>query len=89
MHFWLILIGQLIYSVSMWIAGVLQASMWHKLNPDGSLTYTFMETLVELYPYWLIRAISGVVYLAGVLLFIYNIYMTARSSNAEVAVETA
>ena len=81
LHFWLALIGQLINSVSMWIAGLLQASMWHSLNPDGSLTYTFMETQVEIYPYWWIRAISGVIYLAGVIVFIYNLYMTVRKGE--------
>jgi len=86
LHFWLILIGQLIYSVSLWIAGVQQASMWHSLNPDGSLTYSFMEVLTEMYPYWTIRAISGVIYLAGVLVFIYNLYMTARSEETPVAI---
>lgn len=82
LHFWLVLIGQLIYSVSMWIAGVQQASMWHSINPDGSLTYTFVEVLGQLYPYWAIRAVGGVIYLAGVLVFIYNLIMTARSPEA-------
>jgi len=82
LHFWLVLIGQLIYSVSMWIAGVLQASMWHAINPDGSLSFTFMDTVVRLYPYWWVRAFSGVLYLAGVLIFIYNLYMTARKGRA-------
>lgn len=77
LHFWLVLIGQLIYSVSMWIAGVQQATMWHSINNDGSLTYTFMEVIAELYPYWTIRGFSGVIYLAGVLVFVYNLYMTA------------
>jgi len=81
LHFWLVLIGQLIYSVSMWIAGVMQATMWHSLNPDGSLTYTFTEVLSKLYPYWTIRGVSGVIYLAGVLVFIYNLYMTAKSGK--------
>ena len=49
LHFWLVLIGQLLYSVSMWIAGVQQASMWQATNPDGSLAYSFMETLVTMY----------------------------------------
>jgi cytochrome c oxidase cbb3-type subunit 1 len=87
-HFWMVLIGQLVYSVSMWIAGIQQASMWHAMNSDGSLAYSFMETLIELYPYWWIRAASGIIYLVGVLAFIYNITMTARgrkSSPATVA----
>lgn len=85
LHFWLVLIGQLIYSVSMWIAGVQQASMWHSMNADGSLTFTFVETLAQLYPYWTIRAVSGVIYLAGVLVFIYNLIMTARSPEVSLS----
>ena len=86
LHFWLVLIGQLIYSISMWIAGVQQASMWHALNPDGSLAFTFMEAVAKMYPYLWIRAFGGVIYLAGVLIFIYNLYMTARKGD-DVSVE--
>jgi cytochrome c oxidase cbb3-type subunit 1 len=81
LHFWLVLVGQLLYSVSMWMAGVQQAGMWHAINPDGSLAYSFMETLIEMYPYWWARAISGVIYLAGVGIFIYNLAMTARKEE--------
>jgi cytochrome c oxidase cbb3-type subunit 1 len=81
LHFWLVLIGQLIYSVSMWIAGVQQASMWHAMNPDGSLAYTFMEALAAMYPYWWTRALSGVLYLAGIAVFVYNLVMTARQGE--------
>jgi len=91
LHFWLVLIGQLIYSVSMWIAGVVQASMWHSLEADGSLTYTFMEAVKAMYPYWWVRGGSGVIYLLGVLIFIYNLYRTAntRRENAPVGVVAA
>ena len=81
LHFWLVLVGQLIFSVSMWIAGVVQASMWHSLNDDGSLTYTFMEAVQAMHPYWGIRSLGGVIYLLGVVVFIYNIVMTARGAQ--------
>jgi cytochrome c oxidase cbb3-type subunit 1 len=81
LHFWLVLIGQLLYSVSMWIAGVQQAGMWHAIGTDGSLSYSFMETLIEMYPYWWARAVSGVIYLAGVAAFIYNLAMTVRKGH--------
>ena len=80
-HFWLILVGQLIWSISLWIAGVLQAGMWNAMNPDGSLTYTFMETMVEMYPYWWARTFGGILYLLGVLVFIYNLYMTTKKGK--------
>ena len=89
LHFWLVLLGQLVYSVSMWIAGVQQASMWHAMNPDGSLVYTFMEALVTMYPYWWVRAASGVLYLAGVVVFVYNLVMTARRGEPVAAPQDA
>jgi len=89
LHFWLVLIGQLVYSVTMWVAGVLQAGMWHALNPDGSLTYTFMETMVEMYPYWWARAFGGVLYLLGVLVFIYNLMKTVKGGHEPAPVAAA
>jgi cytochrome c oxidase cbb3-type subunit 1 len=81
-HFWLILIGQLIYSITMWIAGVQQGSMLLATNPDGSLHYSFMETMIAILPYYKIRAISGIIYLVGLIVFIYNIYKTFQKGAA-------
>ena len=47
-------------------------------NPDGTLQYSFMETMIAIFPYYKIRAVSGFIYLAGLALFIYNIYKTFR-----------
>ncbi len=82
LNFWLILVGQLIWSFSLWIAGVLQAGMWNAMNADGSLTYTFMETMVEMYPYWWIRAGGGLIYFAGILVFIYNLIKTVQEGDS-------
>ncbi|MGK2904975.1 MAG: cbb3-type cytochrome c oxidase subunit I, partial [Desulfuromonadales bacterium] len=85
LQFWLILVGQLIWSISLWVAGVLQAGMWNAMNNDGSLTYTFMETMIEMYPYWWARIFGGLIYLAGLLVFIYNLYRTVNSGKPAVA----
>ncbi len=50
-HFWIVLIGQLMFSITMWITGIQQGAMWKMTNPDGSLKYTFIETDVANYPY--------------------------------------
>jgi cytochrome c oxidase cbb3-type subunit 1 len=81
-HFWLVVVGQLIYSISMWTAGVQQGSMLLATNPDGTLHYSFMETMIAIFPYYKIRALSGFIYLAGVVLFIYNVYKTFQQGAA-------
>lgn len=88
LHFWLAVIGQLIISISLWIAGVQQATMWHATNPDGSLHYTFMESLVEMYPYWHARAAGGIIYFVSVLVFIYNMVKTVTSGKPVPAAST-
>jgi len=80
-HFWLVLVGQLIFSITMWIAGYQQGFMLMDMNADGSLAYTFMETLVENY-YWLGRAIGGVIYFVGFAIFVYNIIMTLKKGKS-------
>ena len=57
-------------------AGAQQGSMLLATNPDGTLHYSFMETMIAIFPYYKIRAVSGFIYLAGLALFIYNIYKT-------------
>jgi cytochrome c oxidase cbb3-type subunit 1 len=86
LHFWLALSGQLIFSISLWIAGLQQAAMWQARNPDGSLHYSFMETLVEIYPFWHARALGGIIYLVSLLVFIYNMYKTVKSGKPALSV---
>ena len=88
-HFWLVLIGQLIYSITMWISGLQQGVLWKAVNPDGSLQYTFMETVAKIYPYWQIRTVGGIIFTIGMLIFIYNIYMTVRKGKANLATSQA
>ena len=56
--------------------------MWQETGADGSLTYTFMDVLTSVMPYYWIRSIGGVIYLAGVLVFFYTIYKTAKPGDA-------
>ena len=84
-HFWLVLIGQLMFSISMWITGIQQGAMWKAVNPDGTLKYTFMETLVPNYPYWQMRTVSGLIFTVGMLFFIYNVLMTMQQGKQRMA----
>ena len=82
-HFWIATIGVVLYIVSMWIAGVMQGLMWREINPDGTLAYTFIESIKATHPYYIIRAAGGLLFLVGMLIMAYNVFMTIRSDDAE------
>ncbi|WP_223670863.1 cytochrome-c oxidase, cbb3-type subunit I [Kangiella shandongensis] len=76
LHFWLSTIGVVLYIASMWIAGVTQGLMWRATNPDGTLTYTFVQSLEATYPYYGIRLLGGFIFLAGMFVMAYNVIKT-------------
>jgi cytochrome c oxidase cbb3-type subunit I len=78
-HFWIATIGIVLYVASMWIAGVMQGLMWRATNPDGTLTYTFVESLKATYPYYAMRLAGGVLFLSGMFIMAYNVYRTVRA----------
>ena len=82
-HFWIATIGIVLYIAAMWIAGVMQGLMWRATNPDGTLTYAFVEALKATYPYYVIRLLGGLLYLAGMVVMLYNSVMTIRVGKAE------
>ncbi|HMN35745.1 MAG: cytochrome-c oxidase, cbb3-type subunit I [Chiayiivirga sp.] len=75
-HFWLHTIGVVFYIASMWIAGVMQGLMWRATGDDGTLTYTFVESVAATYPYYLFRFLGGVMVLSGMLLMAWNVIRT-------------
>ena len=77
-HFWLILVGQFTWTITMWIAGIQQGAMWKATNPDGSLMYNFLDSVTSLYPYYKLRFAAGVIYFIGILVFVWNLGMTVR-----------
>jgi cytochrome c oxidase cbb3-type subunit 1 len=68
------------YISSMWIAGVMQGLMWRATNPDGTLTYSFVESLSATYPYYLGRACGGLLCLSGMLVMGWNVYKTWQAA---------
>ncbi|MGH8336539.1 MAG: cytochrome-c oxidase, cbb3-type subunit I, partial [Gammaproteobacteria bacterium] len=83
LHFWIATIGIVLYIAAMWIAGVMQGLMWRAVNPDGSLTYTFVESVKATFPFYVIRLLGGVLYLSGMLVMLWNTVMTVRSGRVE------
>jgi len=80
-HFWVATIGVVLYIVSMWIAGVMQGLMWRAINADGTLTYSFVESLERMYPYYIVRLLGGVLFLGGMLIMAYNVWKTIKGSD--------
>jgi cytochrome c oxidase cbb3-type subunit 1 len=80
LHFWVATIGIVLYIAAMWIAGVMQGLMWRAVNPDGTLTYTFVEGVKATYPYYVIRFGGGLLYLSGMLIMAYNTWQTMRGT---------
>ncbi|HEX4857755.1 MAG TPA: cytochrome-c oxidase, cbb3-type subunit I [Usitatibacteraceae bacterium] len=76
LHFWIATLGVVLYIASMWIAGVMQGLMWRAVNPDGTLTYTFVEAVKASYPYWTIRLLGGLLFFTGMLLMAVNMFKT-------------
>ncbi len=74
-------IGVVLYIVSMWIAGVMQGLMWRALNDDGSLTYSFVESVKFSHPYYLVRLFGGLLFFLGMVLMAYNVWMTVRNQQ--------
>jgi cytochrome c oxidase cbb3-type subunit 1 len=86
-HFWVSTIGVVLYIVAMWIAGVMQGLMWRAVNADGTLTYSFVESLERMYPYYFVRLLGGLLFLSGMLIMAYNVWKTvAGSKPAEAAI---
>ena len=89
-HFWMATIGIVLYITSMWIAGVMQGLMWGAVNSDGTLTYSFVEALLRMHPFYFIRLLGGLLFFFGMLLMAYNVWKTTRNSTpAVVAVPQA
>ncbi|MFU8783547.1 cytochrome-c oxidase, cbb3-type subunit I [Aliidiomarina sp.] len=80
-HFWLHTIGVVLYIVAMWISGVMQGLMWRAVNSDGTLTYSFVESLEASYPFYFVRFVGGVFVVAGMLIMCYNVWKTIRSNK--------
>ncbi|HAQ51112.1 MAG TPA: cytochrome-c oxidase, cbb3-type subunit I [Gammaproteobacteria bacterium] len=75
-HFWLAMAGLLLYVVAMWIGGITQGLMWRSYNEYGALRYTFIETVMQLFPYYVMRAIGGGLFFTGACLMLLNVSLT-------------
>jgi cytochrome c oxidase cbb3-type subunit 1 len=75
-HFWLSTIGIVFYASAMWVSGIMQGLMWREYGADGYLVYSFSETVAAMFPMYLIRAAGGLLYLAGAVVMVVNVWRT-------------
>ncbi len=81
-HFWIGTLGILFYAIPLYWAGWTQSLMWKQFTPDGFLQYgNFLETVTQILPMYMIRAIGGTIYFTGVIVMVYNLYKTVRSGQ--------
>jgi cytochrome c oxidase cbb3-type subunit I/II len=82
-HFWLGTIGIVLYITAMWVTGITQGLMWREFNADGTLKYAnFVETVTQLIPFYYIRALGGAMFVAGLVIMIFNVSKTIMAARA-------
>ncbi len=77
-HYWIAMLGIVLYITAMWISGIMQGLMWRSYDSLGFLQYSFVETVAAMHPFYVIRAIGGLLFLIGALIMVYNLWRTAR-----------
>lgn len=84
-HFWLATIGTVLYVASMWVNGITQGLMWRAVNADGTLTYSFIESVIQSQTGYVVRAIGGVFFFTGMIIMLYNVYRTIHAAEPDKA----
>ncbi len=87
-HFWLATAGTVLYIAAMWVNGITQGLMWRAFNQDGSLTYSFIDSVEASRGGYIVRVLGGAIFLTGMLVMAYNTYRTVREDNED-AVESS
>jgi cytochrome c oxidase cbb3-type subunit 1 len=85
-HFWLALSGTLVYVFAMWNSGITQGLMWRTYTDAGTLSYSFVDSLLAMWPYYVARTIGGLLFLLGVIVATFNIWMTVRRPTPDAAI---
>jgi len=81
-HFWLATMGTVLYIASMWVNGIAQGLMWRAFNTDGTLTYTFAESIEASMPGYYVRLLGGGMFFLGMLVMAFNVWKTCRGPGS-------
>jgi len=77
-HFWLATLGIVLYAASMWVTGIMEGLMWREVDQNGFLVNSFADTVDAKMPMYIVRGLGGVMYLAGAVLMVINLYQTMK-----------
>jgi cytochrome c oxidase cbb3-type subunit 1 len=80
-HFWMATAGIVLYITAMWVSGIMQGLMWRAVNDDGTLTYSFVESVEAMHPFYIIRFLGGGLFLAGTLVMAVNLWKTVAGAS--------
>ena len=80
-HFWVATIGIVLYITAMWVSGIMQGLMWRAVNTDGTLTYSFVESVQAMHPFYIIRFLGGVLFLSGAIIMAFNLWKTVAGAR--------
>ena len=81
-HLWVATLGIVLYITAMWVSGIMQGLMWRSYDDMGFLQYSFVETVMAMHPFYVIRMLGGLLYLSGALIMTYNFWRTIRGDVA-------
>ena len=71
------------YIASMWVAGIMEGLMWRAYDQFGFLQYSFVQSVVAVHPYMVLRLAGGLLFLAGALLMAWNLGRTIAGPAPE------
>lgn len=88
-HLWIATIGIVLYITAMWISGIMQGLMWRSYDAMGFLEYSFVETVMAMHPFYVIRALGGGLFVIGALIMAYNVWRTIRGDEYAIQKDNA
>jgi len=80
-HFWLATIGIVLYAASMWVTGIMEGLMWREVDAQGFLVNSFADTVSAKFPMYMVRGLGGILYLAGAVIMVINLWKTVHQEN--------
>ncbi|MFO1508849.1 MAG: cytochrome-c oxidase, cbb3-type subunit I [Steroidobacteraceae bacterium] len=82
LHFWMHTAGLILYVAAMWTAGVTEGLMWRATDANGALIHPFIDSLIAIRPFYLIRFLGGLLIVGGMIVMAWNLWHTAADARA-------